>query len=168
MKVERDTPALRLGGWKRVERLMPKSTQSEMERERSPLVARSSVKIGKLQHARPCSGPQRPGTGRVPASRQRALDILPYALLLLLLIASAAHAADTTVSMVNFQFSPKDITVNAGDTVTWVNQDFTFHDSTSGTNGVPSGLWHSPLFGNGASFSFTFNVPAGYYGYYFT
>ena len=85
------------------------------------------------------------------------------------MITQSAWCANTTVSMVNsFQFSPKDITVNAGDTVTWVNQSFASHDSTSGTNGIPSGLWHSPLFGSGGSFSFTFNGPAGYYGYYCT
>jgi len=98
----------------------------------------------------------------------RALRILPSALLVLVCITSAANAADTNVSMVNFQFSPKDIAVNAGDTVTWVNQDNTFHDTTSGTNAVPSGLWHSALPVNGDSFSFTFNVPGGYYGYYCT
>src|SRR5207247_2501167 len=80
----------------------------------------------------------------------------------------ASSAATFTVNMSGFQFVPRDLTVNAGDTVTWVNQDFTGHDTTSGTNGVPSGLWHSPLFGNGGSFSFPFNVPAGYYGYYCT
>src|SRR5882724_7048728 len=105
---------------------------------------------------------------RMKERAQRAFGILLSTLLLVFCSTSAVNAANVTVSMVNFQFSPKDITINAGDTVTWMNQDFTFHDSTSGTNGVPSGLWHSPLFGPGGSFSFTFNVPAGYYGYYCT
>src|SRR5436190_3675993 len=105
---------------------------------------------------------------RTKERAQRASGILLSTLLLVFCSTSAVNATNVTVSMVNFQFSPKDITINAGDTVTWVNQDFTFHDTTSGTNGVPSGLWHSPLFGNGGSFAFTFNVPGGFYGYYCT
>src|SRR5437588_2822626 len=87
---------------------------------------------------------------------------------LLLLADKPANAATIQVNMANFKFVPQDIVINAGDTVTWVNQDFTFHDTTSGTNGVRSGLWSSVTFGHGGSFSFTFNVPAGYYGYYCT
>src|SRR2546425_8436637 len=79
----------------------------------------------------------------------------------------AAFAATFTVNMSGFQFVPRDLTVNAGDTVTWVNQDFTLHDTTSGTNGVASGLWHSPLFGNGGFFSLTFNFPPGHFRLFF-
>src|SRR5688572_17985578 len=71
---------------------------------------------------------------------------------------ASANAANFTVNMTGFQFSPKDLTVNVGDTVTWVNQDATLHDTTSGVNGVQSGVWKSPFFGSGGSFSFTFNV----------
>jgi hypothetical protein len=69
---------------------------------------------------------------------------------------------------VNFQFSPKNLTVAVGDTVTWVNQDFTQHDTVSGTNRIPTGIWASTLLNIGGSFSFTFNVPPGGYGYYCT
>ena len=87
---------------------------------------------------------------------------------LLLLADKPANAATIQVNMANFKFVPQDIVINAGDTVTWVNQDFTFLDTTSGTNGVRSGLWSSGTFGHGGSFSFTFNVPAGRYAYYCT
>jgi plastocyanin len=79
-----------------------------------------------------------------------------------------ADAANTNVNLSGFQFVPRDVTVNVGDTVTWVNQDFTFHTTTSGTNRVPSGLWDQALPSRGDSFSFTFNVAPGYYGYYCT
>src|SRR5687768_7197072 len=79
-----------------------------------------------------------------------------------------AHAANFTVNMANFQFAPKNLTVDVGDTVTWVNQDSVFHDTVSGVNRVPNGVWRSSLFGNGGSFSFTFNVAPGTYPYYCT
>src|SRR5437773_7985605 len=81
----------------------------------------------------------------------------------------SASAANIAVSMVSGnRFFPPDITVNAGDTVTWMNQDSVFHDTVSGTNRVPSGLWSSGLLAPGGIFSFTFNVPAGRYAYYCT
>ena len=84
------------------------------------------------------------------------------------IVVHSMFAANFTVKMVNFQFSPKNLTVAVGDTVTWVNQDFTQHDTVSGTNRIPTGIWGSPLLNNGGSFSFTFNVPPGGYGYYCT
>ncbi len=83
-------------------------------------------------------------------------------------IAASAHAANFTVNMSGYQFVPKDLTVNVGDTVTWVNRDSTGHDTVSGVNLVPSGVWRSGLFGRNGSYSFTFNVAAGTYPYYCT
>jgi plastocyanin len=47
---------------------------------------------------------------------------------------SGGGGGGTKVSMENVQFSPKDLTVKAGDTVTWVNNDSVPHDvhKTSG------------------------------------
>ncbi len=84
------------------------------------------------------------------------------------LAAVSAEAANFTVNMTGFQFAPKDLPVSVGDTVTWVNLDNSFHDTVSGMNRVPSGVWRSQLFGNGGTFSFTFNVSAGRYTYYCT
>src|SRR5260221_4183851 len=84
------------------------------------------------------------------------------------LVTVPANAANFTVRMANFQFSPKNLTVAVGDTVTWVNQDFTQHDTVSGTTRIPTDVWASNLLNNGGSFSFTFNVPPGGYGYYCT
>ena len=82
--------------------------------------------------------------------------------------AVSTRAANITVNMSGFQFVPKNLTVNIGDTVTWVNRDGSAHDTVSGVNLVPSGVWRSPLYGRGGSYSFTFNVPAGAYPYYCT
>src|SRR6266576_1453982 len=83
------------------------------------------------------------------------------ALILLVGVSWSLPAADWTVARTNFSFVPLNLTVSAGDTVTWVNQDFTGHDTISGTNRIPTGLWGSPLLGHGGTFSFTFNIPAG-------
>jgi len=93
----------------------------------------------------------------------------PQVLVLLMLATIAAHGATFIVQMANTRFVPANLTISVGDTVTWTNRDFTFHDTVSGTNGLPSGVWASPLFGRGGRFSFTFtNVPPGGYGYYCT
>ena len=44
--------------------------------------------------------------------------------------------------MVNFNFVPADIIINVGDTVEWMDTQG-FHDTVSGTEGVPSGTWNS-------------------------
>jgi len=78
-------------------------------------------------------------------------------------------AANHIVRMQNTRFVPRDITISVGDSITWTNLDLTGHDSVSGTNGVPSGRWATPLFGRGGAATVTFtNIPAGSYGYYCT
>lgn len=54
------------------------------------------------------------------------------------------------VSMTGYQFSPKIITINIGDTVIWTNNDSAGHD-VNGTGFV------SPTMNKGQTFSFTFN-----------
>ena len=83
----------------------------------------------------------------------------------------AAVGATRTVEMNNFSFTPADLTINVGDTVTWtvvLGQ----HDTVSGTTGVPSGVWNSNnqfgrLMRAGETFSVTFNSP-GRFPYYCT
>ena len=89
--------------------------------------------------------------------------------MLIVLLSASTFGANVTIQMVNIQFVPQDTTVNAGDVVTWTNLDNGVnHTSTSGTNGVPSGLWDSGFYGQGGSFSFSFSVPPGLYDYYCT
>jgi plastocyanin len=59
-------------------------------------------------------------------------------------------------------YSPSPLTVNVGDTVTWVNNDNTAHTSTS--NG---GAWNSSTIPPGGQFSTTFQT-AGTYPYHCT
>jgi plastocyanin len=82
-------------------------------------------------------------------------------------LCSFAKAANHVVTMLNFTFSPRDLVVNIGDSITWSNRDFVLHDAVSGTNGAPNGIWNSGLLSRNGSFTFTFNSPGGY-GYYCT
>jgi glucose/arabinose dehydrogenase/plastocyanin/Cu/Zn superoxide dismutase len=81
----------------------------------------------------------------------------------------AGLAATVDVAMVGFAFSPKTVTIQAGDTVRWTNQDPFPHTSTSGpNNGVsctPDGKWNSPSLTQGQTFSFQF-TEAGTFPYY--
>src|SRR5688572_7141874 len=71
------------------------------------------------------------------------------------------NAATVVVEMRNNFFSPASVTINAGDTVTWVQRGSN-HDTVSNT-----GLWSSGILGSGQSFSRTFNA-AGSFGYFCT
>lgn len=89
--------------------------------------------------------------------------------MLLATLCSTTKGANYTVNMSNYTFVPKVININVGDTITWANLEAVGHDTVSGTNKIPSGLWSSPLLANHQSWSFTFtNVAAGNYTYYCT
>jgi LPXTG-motif cell wall-anchored protein len=68
-------------------------------------------------------------------------------------VALATAAASGAVTIQNFAFSPKSITVNVGDTVTWTNEDDVEHSATA-----KDGSFDTGLLGNGKSRSQTFNT----------
>jgi len=58
----------------------------------------------------------------------------------------------------NSCFIPADITINAGDTVNWINVDTAAHTVTGGSpSDGPSGVFDSSLVMGSASYAFTFN-----------
>jgi plastocyanin len=58
----------------------------------------------------------------------------------------------------NSCFIPADITINAGDTVNWINVDTAAHTVTGGNpSDEPSGVFDSSLVMGSASYAFTFN-----------
>ena len=73
-------------------------------------------------------------------------------------------AAGTTleISMVNFSFSPKEVAIKKGTTVTWTNQDSAVHTVTSD---MP--LFDSGSLAKGKSFSYIFSA-AGTFPYHCT
>jgi plastocyanin len=62
--------------------------------------------------------------------------------------APASSGNTVTIDMKNIQFSPKDVTVKAGQTVKWVNQDTVDHDVKADSGAS----FKSDLFGKGESF----------------
>jgi plastocyanin len=69
------------------------------------------------------------------------------------------------ISMTNSMFSPATITINEGDTIRWTNNDIRAHTSTSGTNGVPDGIWNSNDVAPGNTYERVFNA-AGTFPFY--
>lgn len=93
---------------------------------------------------------------------QRALPagMLLVAAALLGLPSTAAHAAGQyQVRMSGYGFTPRTLTVTAGSTITWTNQDTAPHDVRS-TSGPQS--FHSPMLDKGGSWSHTFTSPGTY------
>jgi plastocyanin len=75
-------------------------------------------------------------------------------------VTSQGGGTGTQVIMTNRSYDPQTVTVNVGDTVTWVNQDAPQHDVVA-----DNGEFQSQLFDQGQSFSFTF-TKAGTYPYH--
>jgi len=79
------------------------------------------------------------------------------ALPLLALLAAAPAFADATVTIKNFDYSPMDITIKAGETVTWKNLDGEPHTVVS-----TDGAFRSKALDENDSFSFKFDKPGTY------
>ena len=93
---------------------------------------------------------------------RRVLYLLALSLMAVVLIVPSAGAQQgqtMTVMMQDNYFSPADITVPAGTTVTWVQSGNNPHTTTS-----YDGLWDSGILpgGSGQTFSYTFNTPGTY------
>lgn len=66
----------------------------------------------------------------------------------------------TSVTISNFAFSPKQISVKVGTTVTWTNEDSVAHTVTS-----DDGFFESGTLNTGDTYSYVFSTP-GTYSYY--
>jgi plastocyanin len=71
--------------------------------------------------------------------------IAPAALALLVAVVSApvALAANTAVDIAGFAFSPQAVTVHVGDTVTWTNADAQHHTATADDGSFNTGAINS-------------------------
>jgi plastocyanin len=84
---------------------------------------------------------------------------------------SSATATGATsgsaVSIAGFAFSPQTITVSAGTTVTWTNNDGAPHTVTStdgpATSAATTGAFDSGTLAQGQTFSFTFETAGTFY-----
>ena len=72
-------------------------------------------------------------------------------------LTTSAQATDTEVKIDNFTFAPQRITVKAGATVTWINEDDIPHTVASSNK-----LFKSKVLDSEDKFSFTFPTPGTY------
>jgi plastocyanin len=74
-------------------------------------------------------------------------------------VAAPALAATFSVSQIDYQFSPRDLTIHTGDTVVWTNHSasHTRHTATA-----DNGSFNSGTMNFGASYSHTFSTPGTY------
>jgi plastocyanin len=82
--------------------------------------------------------------------------VVVAALALLIGQAGLVRADVIIVDVESNFFAPSDVTVSVGDTVCWM-VDSGFHTTTSGSNGIPDGLWDSGFISAGSMFEYTFN-----------
>ena len=93
----------------------------------------------------PAAEPEEPAPAEKPARKRKSV--------------SANAAASGSVTIVDFDFTPAQITIDQGDTVTWNNEGPTPHSATA-----PDGSFDTGIFPAGESRSHTFNE-AGTYAY---
>src|SRR5574341_1112351 len=77
----------------------------------------------------------------------------------IVVLVSASGLFAASVSIVDFQFTPGNLTIAVGTSVTWTNNGSTTHTVTSGTPGSPSGLFDSGNRNPGQTFTRTFTQP---------
>jgi plastocyanin len=94
-------------------------------------------------------------TGRAALAASAALGLIAAATL-----AGPALAADQSVTIVGFAFSPGSVTVNVGDSVTFTNNDSVGHTATADGGGFDTGT-----IGGGANDVVTFDA-AGTFAYH--
>jgi plastocyanin len=93
--------------------------------------------------------------------RRAAIRVGVLGLLLLPLLRVSAQAADVTVTIDNFTFTPATATVSPGTRVVWVNRDDIPHLVVGATNKTIK----SPPLDTGDSYAYTFSH-AGTYPYF--
>ncbi len=91
--------------------------------------------------------------------RLAAGTLLAAALVLALLFSSCGG---TTIVIKDFQFEPDRVTIKAGETVTWKNEDRRDHQVMSGAPPVMTDQFMSPVLSKGDSWSYTFEEPGEY------
>jgi plastocyanin len=94
----------------------------------------------------------------------RRMQNTVFAVAVFALLPGLAVATTHQVDMVNFAFDPESLSVEAGDTVLWINQSSTTHTTTSGNPSTctPDGIWDSGSMAPDDSFTYDFDTPGEY------
>lgn len=74
---------------------------------------------------------------------------------------SPEETGEANVTMQGLAFQPAELTISAGTTVTWINDDSVGHTVTAGTRESPTGQFDENV-PAGESFSYTFDEPGTY------
>lgn len=90
------------------------------------------------------------------AMKTKMLIILLFVGLLITAVAGQAQAKTYTVEIKNNAFTPKELMIAAGDTVTWTNDDALLHDIDL------ENLGKSPEMHKGETYTKTFDQPGTY------
>ncbi len=94
---------------------------------------------------------------------QIRLGVVAGVVAALFVVAGTVGAADKGVTIAGFAFKPDTITVKAGDTVTWTNNDGTTHTATGSgfdTGNISSGTSASVTFNTAGSFVYHCSIHA--------
>lgn len=90
-------------------------------------------------------------------TRRDALRLAAAAVTLPLLATQTRAATTHTVRITNFTFEPANLTIAAGDSVTWINEDSAPHTATA-----DSGAFDTGNLRQGQSATITYNGAASY------
>ena len=101
-----------------------------------------------------CAGGAAPATTAAPSAPS---DLSPSP--------TPTETSSTAITINKFEFAPARLTVNVGDTVTWTNEENSFHTVTSGTPDSGTGLFDSGEFDTSETFEYTF-AAAGTYAFF--
>jgi plastocyanin len=96
-------------------------------------------------------------TRKLPTAASAAANLSAVLVAALIFLASPVWAADATVKIDNFTFDPPRLTVKAGATVTWYNEDDIPH-----TVAATGKQFRSKALDTDGKFSFTFTTPGSY------
>jgi len=96
-------------------------------------------------------------TRKYPAAAGRAVNLSAVLVTALLFLPAPVRAADATIKIDNFTFDPPRLTVKAGTTVTWYNEDDIPHTVDSS-----QGKFKSAALDTDEKFEFKFSEPGEY------
>ena len=95
---------------------------------------------------------------KTPAAQEITVELTPDEILLQQAISSSGPGV-VKVEIKGMVFEPKDISVNKGDTVLWMNKDIFVHDVTE----IHSKKWTSQKLEPGTAWAMIINEPAEYF-----
>lgn len=95
-------------------------------------------------------------------SRQASIIAVIAVLAVVVLLSVASCGGGATVTIKDLTLDPQTVTIKAGQSVTWTNEDHRTHQIMSGAPPVMTDDFMSPVLQKGDSWSYTFDQPGEY------